>query len=328
MPLVVMKKQRVDQYHRPSAHHQHQQQESAFRAISSSQTYQHHSSNHSRHQRLKLTSLPSEVLSKIAGKLRHSDMISLSQVNKELRRLLIPYVFSQLSIKWTQLPELKAGLRTRSSFLARISRYPRSLIITENDPWAEEHLIKDLTTVLQACPSISHLKIPCSNTSNWLTKIQQIQGGGSIKNIRSLTFISIFEENPQRLKMKLDSKSHFSLPHFDIAHLEGFTRLRVLSLKGFEITRHHSSPQHAKDSMIDLLKLTNCTWAYPNEVSDFGPITSLQLIYSEKYKMLTLSERYSVLIKSPPSNLKYFTVRIIEQIDGKMIEHVSRPRIR
>ncbi len=251
-----------------------------------------------------LFQMPKEILDLILDYLNPPDVINLGSTCLELRQLLMDHIFSVIYSNWQQIKELNEGFRLNiSPFYNQLKEYTRKLVILNADASGQWYHVHELSQILKACSNISHIDLPCTGSAYWIKYIE-----GPIYSLKSLTCTSI------RNKKKW-------LEPFEISHLKVFPNLTTLNLQGFEITC--TIPVNESSTItptgVQVMRLTNCSWLYPQNVTDFGPVVSLELLYIDEYEILTLSERFTELMKSHPPLLNELAVRVYKTVEGKEV---------
>lgn len=254
------------------------------------------SSNTSPHKRSKpagatLLCLPPELLEHIFGLLSRRDVISLSCTDSHHRSELSRYVYNGAQILWYDLTNGTHGLLEHS-------RWVQSLRIVDHYAYGEwqidifgGHLSRDVF------PNLRHLYVNSTNSTNWL----------KYRENDFLTSLSLyFDPTHLELLQKLHSAPlrpaivSTNPKIFNITHLNHFTRLTELFLDLYHFNWHFHDDLNQL-TRLQKLKIRNCTWEYPFNLSQFNlndSLETLEIEYSESNSFI-LSERFNTFLEAP-----------------------------
>lgn len=238
-----------------------------------------------------LLCLPPELLEHIFDLISRRDVIGLSCTDSLHRAELSQYVFKGAKVLWYDLTNGTHGL-------AEHSRWIQTLRIVDYYAYGEwqidifgAHITRDLF------PNLRHLHVNSINSSNWL----------KYRKCDFLTSITLyFDHSHLELLQKLHRAPlrpaivSTNPKIFSITHLNHFSRLSSLSLDLYHFNWHFHDDLN-QVTWLQKLRIRNCTWEYPFNLSQFNLNDSLETLdieYSESNSFI-LSERFNTFLEAP-----------------------------
>jgi hypothetical protein len=207
----------------------------------------------------------------------------------------MPLIFTSIKAEWDTLDNLLSDLQRTDLVIS--SPYIRSLQLREPSSWGEWHKAEQLSRLFEQCSGLNTVNICISGSSNWMKYLSNV---ASISHLKIKSAIS----NQQG-----DSKGKLHLASFDISHLSNFSTLHTIELDGFNVRNEAlingtNNLSEKPTNNISRLKLVDCMWEYPFDISDLCPIEDLNVIYTCPTGPFTYSERLKSLTQSPPLTVK------------------------
>lgn len=209
----------------------------------------------------------------------------------------MPLIFPKLKVEWDTLDKLLVDLNQTD--LSLCAPYVESLQLREPSSWGEWHMSEQLCRLFEVCCNLYTVNICISGSSNWLKYLNSVQC------ISKLTVRSAISNQEG------DSKGKLHLATFDMSHLCKFTGLQSIELDGFNVRNETllvggDTPTSSitGNPKLSCLKLIDCMWEYPFDISDLCPVEDLTVIYNRPNGPFTYSERLRTLTQSPPVTLK------------------------
>ncbi|KAK6455205.1 uncharacterized protein RJT20DRAFT_55458 [Scheffersomyces xylosifermentans] len=245
-------------------------------------------------------SLPVDTQLLVFQNLERTDVINLSCVNSRYRSGLLHQVFRSIKTTWQALlAETKKD--NNDNFFARFRQTIKQVRIIDCYSYGEFHI--DIFTLLineQKLPNLQHLLINTSNSSNWLkyrtnTNINELTLYYEQNHVESQD--EFLTSNPKNINQLVRNTGANTSPRiFHLNHVSGFKGLTKLNL-----TKYHFNWE--KEDKIDIstlreLRLSDCTWAFPFQLSQFNVNNSLKLLGLNyiRSNAFVLSERFNVFL--------------------------------
>ncbi|ABN66839.2 predicted protein [Scheffersomyces stipitis CBS 6054] len=244
--------------------------------------------------------LPFDTQNLIFRHLEPRDIISLSCMDSMHRKYLSPFIFQNIKATWQKLL-FENDKPIQERFFTKHSHYIEQIRIIDCYSFGEFHV--DIFTKIfnqHLLPRLEHLLVNSSNSSNWLKYRQN----DSIRKITLYFEKDHFEtqneflsSNPKNIRQIVKSTSNNTSPRiFHLNHVHLFTSLTKLVLNNYHFNwglDEEISTQHLQE-----LRLHNCTWEYPFQLSQFNinhQLKVLSLNYSRNNPFV-LSERFNVFL--------------------------------
>lgn len=230
-----------------------------------------------------LIDLPSDVLQIIFELLTRLDVIRLSQVNREFRLHLAPYIFEHAKATWAQIIDIPKNRGT--CLIAKYIAFIRAIRISNANSYNEYQQSTFGSLLAPAVlPGLSAVTVNSGNLSYWLKY-------NKCDHIRSLSLYS-------------DSQQINSIKIFHLSHISGFHGLRLLLLSKYHF--NWIEEEEALNSAVALegLTLHDCTWEYPFDLNCFncnGSLRELTITYTNDNPFILL-ERFVGFLENPFSD--------------------------
>ncbi|CCE83141.1 Piso0_003713 [Millerozyma farinosa CBS 7064] len=247
-----------------------------------------------------LLDLPTEILYFCFSFVEPTDVINLSGTCSRYRTEISPYIFKRINLTWMELIDIeKTELEKFAHKYQQMINQVRIADSYSNGEWQHDIFEK----IEKYMPNTKSLLINSGESSYWL----KYRSSPLIKCLSlyyesdHLESTDIFLKNPRKIK---HSKKKSSLRMFDLEHLKGFGNLTSLYLDQY----HLSSMSDTNDELVQVnlqdLKLVNCTWEYPFDLSQFNrhnKLKKLIICYTDNNAFI-LSERFRRFLDHPLEN--------------------------
>lgn len=226
-------------------------------------------------------SLPHEIITRILSLISRRDLIALSSVNRELRRIFLPYLFACTKVSWDDL--ISNWSKLQKPFPVEASQLVECLRLTG-----------------------------CCSKNEWTFPFAELFSSSRLPNLKSLVmptsgstnFFKYSSQGSQLQRLKITATKPGSV--FSLEHLRPFEQLQELSLQDYEIESFDEDPGCCR--LLDSLELINCSWCYPFELQNFGrnKIQKVELCYSNAF---VVSERFKTFLNNPKfQNLNHLSI--------------------
>lgn len=247
-----------------------------------------------------LLDLPTEILYFCFSFVEPTDVINLSGTCSRYRTEISPYIFKRINLTWMELIDIeKTELEKFAHKYQQMINQVRIADSYSNGEWQHDIFEK----IEKYMPNTKSLLINSGESSYWL----KYRSSPLIKCLSlyyesdHLESTDIFLKNPRKIK---HSKKKSSLRMFDLEHLKGFGNLTSLYLDQY----HLSSMSDTNDELVHVnlqdLKLVNCTWEYPFDLSQFNrhnKLKKLIICYTDNNAFILL-ERFRRFLDHPLEN--------------------------
>lgn len=295
----------------------------------------------SRDQKCRLESLPAEIIlniiSYLDGRIPESalvrsppsvsqrkqhtlrDVSAMSLCSWKLRNLALARLFRRISVSWRGL-DLIISKFAVCHFLEHVE----IIDVHPADSWGEWHQGTKLSQLIDMCPRVHALFFEVAGSSHWLRYV-----GGSDR------ITTIIAMNAAVLSGKEYSTTQ-AQAFFDMGHVAQFKNLSVLTLQGFNVTNsaiediptEEAKAPKLASPMLSRLTLWDCSWDWPWDVSDFGTVSDLMVVYTDLYRSFTCeliddaideylltqdSERLQEFAKAPPKTIERLRLYMLER---------------
>lgn len=228
---------------------------------------------HFEHTGLSLLDLPDNILEQIWGLVSTSDIKNLLLVNHDHREALTPFLFTKVGVTWHQLL-----LDSSDCVLSKYSHTIRSInvILPDSQKEYKENTFGELLST-KRFPNLTRVAVNSTNSSYWLryNKCDQIKD------------LVLYTDAPLKNR-KI----------FDLAHVQHFTSLRLLTLDEYHFVVCEDEIVVPK---LYRLNLHNCTWKWPFTLTNFNAhdtLTELSVSFSDD-NVFVFSERFRDFLQTP-----------------------------
>ncbi|ODV85259.1 hypothetical protein CANARDRAFT_199056 [[Candida] arabinofermentans NRRL YB-2248] len=266
------------------------------------------------------------------------DLISLSVLSGQHRSRFYPYIYERVKLTWSQFKRFEDNFKTKDYIKAL------SVFSDLNDRKATNYGEWNISLkgLLESCHNLSELTIEMLSSSRCMKYQDKFDVDLSDK-IKVLKLISHCDEaNDESL--------------FELTQLQKFHNVKKLTLNGFFLTKDQFFYPKYKSDLSDLkirskdgklvylddLKLINCKWEYPFNLSDiFSPTypspghfintqeeeftspSSLSLMYNKESSSFVVSERFKLFINNENDEHFLFQVRFYSNLKNLSIVILS-----
>lgn len=220
-----------------------------------------------------LIDLPDSVLDQIWGLVSTQDIKNLLLMNSYYRESLIPYIFLFVGVTWHQLLE-----DSKECVISMYRDYIRSInvILPDSQKEYKENTFGELLST-KRFPNLTRVAVNSTNSSYWLryNKCDQIRD------------LELYTDAPLK-----------SRKIFDLAHVQHFTSLRLLTLDDYHFV---VSEDEIVVPRLHRLHLHNCTWKWPFTLTKFNvhdTLTELSVSFSDD-NVFVFSERFRDFLQTP-----------------------------
>lgn len=246
---------------------------------------------------LSLLDLPDSVLYQIWGAVSTEDLKSLLLLNRDYRDALIPHIFEYVGVTWHQLLE-----DSQECVLHKYNHCIKSInvILPDSQKEYKENTFGELLST-KRYPNLTRVAVNSTNSSYWLryNKCDQIRDLELYTNV----FLK-------------------SRKIFDLAHVQHFTSLRLLTLDDYHFV---VSEDEIVVPKLYRLNLHNCTWKWPFTLTKFNvhdTLTELSVYFSDD-NVFVFSERFRDFLQTPltghSSSLRSLTIAFSNSSDNPRI---------